>query len=350
MENNNLAISIYTKRKQKFVIQGLFFALIGGITAGIYGNLTPIINEDPAVVAQTTIGIVIILSFVTQGLYDFFAGLWMLVHNAATGRTLREYIRHIKSGKMAGLLLLAAIFGGPVALSASMIGVNLCGVTPALIVSSLSPVVSAIMGRLLYKEKLGARVVAGIVIAVVGIIVVGWSKPEGDYPYFILGLVIAFLAAVGWGLESAVATYAADMTDPNTAVGFFRTLVSGAFGLLIMIPIFGFCTGEGLIGWTMAVSVIASPKLLLVVLIAGLVCAISYCTTYVAFSKAGGTRSLVLVNTYAIWSIVVGLILAALGISSYSITPMVVIGAIIDFVGIALVIGNPKEFVNLRTV
>lgn len=350
MNNSNLAMFKYSKRRQKFAVQGLWLALISGITAGIYGNLTPIISEDPTLAFGTTIGVVMAMSFVTQGLYDFIAGIWMLIYNFGTGRSIKEYFRLARSGRMAGLLLLAAVFGGPVALGASMIGVNLCGVTPALIVSSLSPVISAIMGRIMYKERLGMRVVIGITIAIIGIIIVGWSKPEGDYPYFMFGLLISFIAAIGWGLEGAVATYAADMTDPNTAVGLFRTLLSGVVGIVIMIPIFGICTREGLIGWDMVSSVLTSPKLLVVVIIAGLMCAISYCTTYVAFSKTGGTRSLVLINTYAIWSIVVGLMMAAFGISNYSVSGIVVIGAIVDFIGIALVIGNPKDLVKLRTV
>lgn len=348
--DNSLAMEKYNKRKVRFAVTGLWFALISGITAGVYQNITPIVSADPAINIGTSVGIVMIISLVTQCLYDSAAGLWMILWNVFTGRGIREYFRLLKAGKMSWLLLLAAIFGGPVALSCSMIGINMCGVTPALVVSSTSPVIAAIMGKLLYKEKLGARVIIGICIAVIGVIMVGWSNPEGEYPYFFLGLVISFVAAIGWGLESAVATYAADMTDPNTAVGLFRTICSGLFTFIIIIPVFGICLHQGLVGWSMIVGAVSHPGTLLAVLIAGSMCAISYCTTYVAFSRAGATRSLVLVNTYGIWSIVIGLILAALGLSDYSITMLVVIGTIVNFIGIALVIGNPKDMIKLRTV
>ena len=107
-------------------------------------------------------------------------------------------------------------------MAASLIGVIYCGVTPALVVCSTSPIVGAIVARILYKEKLGVRVIIGMCIAISGIVIIGWVTPTGNYPHFMLGIGISALASIGWGVEGALASYAADMTDSSTAVGFFR--------------------------------------------------------------------------------------------------------------------------------
>lgn len=353
MENlarKDLAHQKYSNRKIRFAFQGLIYALLSGATCALYSIVGGELSAHPALAVGTTAAVVMIASLVVAGLQDFFVGVWTLAFNLPRGRSLKEYIRHIKTRKLAFMLSMAGLFGGPIGLGALMIGINLAGPTYALIVSSTSPIVAAILGRALYKEKLGLRVVAGMIIALIGVSIAGWAPPEGQYPYFVLGLFISAISSIGWGLEGAAATYASDMTDPNLAVGIFRSFFAGLICLVIFVPIFGLASANGLIGWEMVGNVLTDPRGIFLVLLIGLLAAFSYLTAYWAFSKAGAVRSLVLINTFAIWSIIFGLILRQFGVIEYSITTLAIVGAFIDFVGITLVAGNPKDLLKLRDV
>ncbi len=353
MENNSrqeLAKVKYSSRRIKFAAFGLMWALLSGATCAMYTIAGGELGALPEMNLSTAATVAMIAGLVAAGLQDIFVGFWTLVFNLPRGRSLKEYLRHIKTKKLAFMLSIAGVCGGPIGLGALLIGTNLCGPTYALIVSSTSTIVAAIVGRILYKERLGLRVVIGMIIAIVGVVIAGYAPPEGDYPYFVLGLAISALSAVGWGLEGAVAAYAADMTDSNIAVGFFRSFVAGGICLLIFVPILGLCTSNGLIGWEMVKGVVLNPTGFTLLIIIGLLASLSYLTAYWGFAKAGAVRALVLINTYAIWSIIVGMILSAFGVISYSITNLAIVGAIIDFIGITLVAGNPKELIRLRDV
>lgn len=350
VSKKELAHKMYSNRRIKFAGVGLIFALLSGATCAMYTIAGGELGALPEMNLGSAATVVIIAGLVGAVLQDLFAGIWTLVFNLPRGRSLKEYVRHAKTRKLAFMLSMAGVLGGPIGLGALLIGTNLCGPTYALIVSSTSAVVAAIVGRLLYKERLGVRVIIGMAVAIIGVIVAGWTPPEGDYPYFVLGLIISAMSAVGWGVEGAVAAYAADMTDSNIAVGLFRTFIAGGIGLVIFVPILGFATKNGLIGWEMVAGVVTNPKGILLLLLIGFLASISYLTAYWGFAKAGAVRALVLINTYAIWSIIVGLILSATGLISYSITTLAIVGALINFVGITLVAGNPKDLVKLRDV
>lgn len=342
---------LYKAKKIRFAVQGLWIALLSGTMYGFEGNVMTIINSHPGVAVGSTVVIAVVMSTVVCGMQDISKAIWMVVVNLVTGRTLKEYIRALKCKKISMFLIIASLLGGPLATVAYLIGLNLCGVTYALVISSLSPIISAIVGRILYKEKISIRAGIGIAIAITGIIIIGYTPPEaGDYPYFFLGLMISFIAAIGWGLEGAFATYAADMTDPYIIVGFFRTLISGAFSIIILVPVIGMATSTGTLGFEIIGNVLSTPILLGLFIFVGLSGCLVNLTTYIGFSRVGAARGLVLVNSYAIWSIVFGLIFAALGFTAYSISTMVIVGAVIEFVGIVLVAGNPKEMVKLRDV
>ena len=78
---------------------------------------------------------------------------------------------------------------------------------------------------------------------------------------------------------------------------------------------------------------------------AGIVGACSYMCWYKAMNTTGVSRAMALNITYALW----GVVLSAVFLDT-EITVNLVIGAVVIFSGMVLVIGNPKDIVNLRQV
>lgn len=339
----------YKKTKIKVAGIGLVLALLSAMTVSPQGNALAWANNLVNVPAEKTAVVLIVLTLATLAVSDLLSGVWLLIWNLINGRSIKEYFRLGKT-KMAGLLLLAAFCGGPFATGALMTGINLCGLTYALVIGSATPILTAIVGRIVFKETLNSRMIIGIIIAVAGIVTLGYAPPSGDYPYFYLGLFIAALAPIGFTLEGIVATYATDMADPNVAVSLCRSFGSALLNLCIMLPLFSTISGDISTGYTIVGNAISNPVVLAILAFAALSGGFSYLTTYIAFNLSGPTRTLAVVNTFGVWSIPVGFIFAAFGVMEYGITTQAIIGAFVVLIGVTLVVANPKDLVQLREV
>lgn len=337
------------KRKMGFAVRGLVWAGFAALTWAFQGNIMGVAGGmSPFASATYAAMMVALASIVTGGLHDFFAGCWLIIVNLATKRSLKEYVR-LGTTKIGAVMMLASFFGGPMATGASLIGINMCGPTYALAIGGTSPIVGAIAGRILFKEKMNARVWIGIVAAVIGVLIVSYAPPEGDqYPFFVVGIIASIFSSIGWGLEGVCCIYAADMTDSQTACGIYRTFGSFVMTAIILIPIFGGINGDIFAGFKMIGDAFSAGTPILWIIGAALFGGLSYMCIYNAFPKAGAGRSLAVNVTYTLWSIPVGFLFLALGISQYAITGQAIIGCIITFIGVVLVIGNPKELINLR--
>lgn len=336
-------------RKVKYAAVGLVWAGLAALTWAFQGNLMSVAGGMwPFASATYSVMLLAVASIVTSGLHDFFAGIWLLIYNLATGHSLKEYVR-LGSTKIGNVMLLAAFFGGPMATGASLIGINMCGVTYALAIGGTSPIIGAIAARILFKERMNMRVWIGIVIAVAGVLIVSYSPPDGDAkPYFIVGIIASIFSAIGWGLEGVCATYAADMTDSTTACGLYRCFGSALMTAVILLPVFGILAGDAGAGFKLLAEGFSAVTPVVWIAVAAIAGGLSYVSIYNAFPRAGVGRSLTVNVTYTLWSIPVGFLFLALGIGSYAITGRAIIGCLIVFAGVAMVIGNPKELVKLR--
>lgn len=349
VENGLTPQQALDKRKIKYAATGLLWAAFAAMTWALQGNLMSVAGGmSPFAGAAYSAMFVAVASIVTGAMHDFFAGCWLIIVNLLTGRSLKEYLR-LGTTKIGSVMMLAAFFGGPMATGASLIGINMCGPTYALAIGATSPIVGAIAGRIMFKERMSARVWLGIVIAVAGVLVVSWAPPDGnDYPYFVIGIIASIFSSIGWGMEGVCCIYAADMTDSATACGLYRTFGSCLMTLVILIPIFGGIAGDVGFGFELISESFKAGTPVMWIVIAALAGGISYLSIYNAFPRAGAGRSLTVNVTYSLWSIPIGYLFLALGISNYSITGQAIIGCIVIFLGVVLVIGNPKDLVKLR--
>ncbi len=339
----------YKKSKVRVAGVGIILALLSAMTVSPQGNALAWANSVVDVPAEQTAMILIVLTLATLSISDFLSGVWLLIYNVINGRSIKEYFRLGKT-KMAGQLMIAAFAAGPFATGALMAGINLCGLTYALVIASATPILTAIVGRIVFKETLNFRMIIGIIIAVAGIITLGYAPPSGDYPYFYIGLFVASLAPIGFTIEGIVATYASDMTDPKIGVSLCRSFGSSILNLAIMLPLFSALSGDIGTGYAIVGNAISNPVVMGILAFAALSGGFSYLTTYIAFNLSGPTRTLAVVNTFGVWSIPVGFIFAAFGVMDYGITTQAIIGAFVVLIGVTLVVANPKDLVQLREV
>lgn len=150
----------------------------------------------------------------------FFLFVWLLVLGklADFGRTFSR-VRRISKWYFA-----AAIFGGPMAIFGSFLAMGYVGAVFAAIAGLLYPIVGASIARVWYNEKITMRAALGILVIVSGGIaiyapgILGELSAASGAKSSWLGYLGGAMAALGWGVEGALAGRALDVTDPDCGI------------------------------------------------------------------------------------------------------------------------------------
>ena len=305
---------------KKFRIAGLGNGLFSGLTYGIYSTLVMVASGyDPLVSAAGFLA----APFVSSGLNDLFAGIWLLFYNAKHGR-LKELSRTLET-KPGQMLVVGFLLGGPVANGAYLIGLAMAGAY-AIPISATCSLFGSLFAWIFLKQRPTKRVVFGMLLCVA--IVINWAKPEGA-PNFTLGIICALIAAVCWGLEGVFSSFGGAMIDTDVAVN-LRELISGLVVLILIVPLVG---GLKLLGGTLTAGI---PILWLV--LSGLSAAASFVCWYKANSMVGCAIGMSLNVTYAFW----GVLFCVLFLGQ-TLTPTIVIGSIVIVLGAIIVTMNPLD-------
>ncbi len=336
----------FRQKKIRMAISGMKIAILMPTTA----ILMNIANQYVTDAVYSTLADKVILSIICSitliCMADFFGGVFTVIFNLFKGKGLTEYKR-TAGVKVSWMMLLSAAAAGPLATGCWMAATPFCGLTPVAVVTSLNPILVALAGSIFLRETLSKRVYLGIVLAVVGVIVAGWTGVSEGGSNFLLGAGLAFLAPIGFTLEAQFSTYAGDIIDPMVGCGMYRCFGSFVIGLAAM-ALLSFFTGNFDSYLLIINAVLTSPTLFIAVVIMGILAGINCNAAYVAFNRTGPSRIMVIDCTRPVLSIPFGYLFAALGIAAYTVSTMEIAGAAILVVGLALILCKPSELLNFR--
>ena len=277
---------------------------------------------------------------------EILAGVMTVIFNAVQGHyPLAEYKR-VRNVPVAKMLLLGALFGGPVGAGCNMMATTLCGVTYTAVIVGMTPVVVAIMGHFFLKEKLNLRAVVGILVVVGGCIVTSLSPPEGVENFY-LGIIIALFCPVAFSLENVIGAHASDVTDPRISSTVYRLFGGGIIELALALLVCLFTGNMEIMGNATAI-LFLTPRTVIFMICTALFIAIQYGLTYAAYTYCGAVRAGSIQAAYSAFTIPVGALLGMIGVAEYHITKLAIVSTIITVIGIILVIGNPREIFTLR--
>lgn len=316
-----------TEARKKFKAIGVTTGLISGLMYGLYTTFVLIAGYYKPLAGAVGL---FAAPYVTSGLNDLFAGIWLTAYNVKTGR-IREIGRSLRlfPGK---IILIGSLVGGPIASGAYLMGLAMAGAY-AIPISAMYILFGALFARIFLKQKIVPRVGIGMVICVVGAIVINWVKPEGS-TNFTLGIICAFVAAIGWALEGVFAAYGSAMLDTDVVIN-IRQLLSGIVDLIVILPMVG---GMGLLKGTL----FSLPPVMWL-LVSGLCAAISYLCWYKSNSTIGCAMGMSLNITYAFWGVLFCILFL-----KQPLTPTIIIGSIIIILGAVLVSVDPFELLMKR--
>ena len=298
---------------------GFLWAVLSGVSWGADGVILGVVLAMSPFVGAATL----VAPLALAALHDGLATGWMLGFNGVTGR-LKEFPRSLAS--RGGLVLCAAaIIGGPVAMSAYLFGIRYAGPAYTMAISATYPAVGAVLSHLFLGESVTRRGWAGVGVTVLGAIVVTYTPPAGDAPYFYLGIGLATIATLGWGIEGVLAIHAMKTVEPVVA-GTLRMATSFVVYATVVLPLAG---GLRVLG-----GALSHPSFWLV-LGASAAGAASYLTYYAANHLVGASRAMPLNSLYAVWAIIFSV--ALLGLHP---TPQLIIGVLISFTGAVIVVSS----------
>ncbi len=352
MSNNGVVAPEVAAAKQArdkaYRKKGIMIAILSGF---LYGGYTAFMTQGMGTgvwldfyggkgiaAGISAFALVYTLSALGAAVNDICSGVWSLIYGGFIGR-IGEFGRTLatKPGK---ILILAAIIGGPLASTAYVIGLQMAGsiIVP---IAALNAAIGAIIGRLIYKQKLSLGMILGILICFAAAVLIG-SSSMTDGLHFdgkaILGMTAAFCAALGWGIEGAVGGYACCIADYEVAI-IIRQCTSGLVNGVILVPILSVMGGDGIgSGFKWLGAALTDAPSLWMFFVAGMFASFSFKFWYKGASMCGAALGMGCNGGYAFWGplwcyIVIGLIF---GVDGYAIPWQGWTGAVIMVAGIVI--------------
>lgn len=330
------------RKELAFAKKGLILALLAGMIWSFDGL---ILDKGLAQEPFSSALLWLFAPLLAAGIHDFSAGCLSLLLNNVAGKR-REILRTLCS-KPGRLCVMGALLGGPLGMGGYLIGLSLAGAAYVLPITSLYPAIAAVLAAIFLKEKISVRAWCGLALCVAGAIAIGYTPPAGESSgSFLLGIGFAFIAAFGWAAEGVCETSAMDFVEPVLALNIYQ-FVSTVLYIFIIVPIviiYLYLSAPDFSAIKTLGAAFSSAGLPFIIC-AGLVGCMSYRYWYRSMNMTGVSRAMALNITYALWGVIFSAIF-----TDITITTNLVIGAIIICIGMVLVIGNPRELVNLRNI
>ena len=350
----NNALAAKQAQEKSYRKKGIFIALMSGF---LYGGYTAFMTQGMATgvwvdyyggtgvaAGLSAFALVYTLSAVGAAVNDICSAVWTLIYAAIIGR-LGDFARSINT-KPGRILIVAAIIGGPLASTAYVIGLQMAGsiIVP---IAALNAAIGAIIGRIIYKQKLSGGMILGIVICFAAAVIIGlfgYGIPEGGLAGIfgnmsgeaVIGIIAAFCAALGWGIEGAVGGYACCMVDTEVAIC-IRQCTSGIVNAVILCPLLSLMGGDGIgSGLALVGHALADGPSIWMFFIGGVFASWSFKFWYKGASMCGAALGMGCNGTYAFWGPLYCLVVCGLifGGEGWNIAWPGWLGAIIMVIGI----------------
>ena len=350
----NNALAAKQAQEKSYRKKGIFIALMSGF---LYGGYTAFMTQGMATgvwvdyyggtgvaAGLSAFALVYTLSAVGAAVNDICSAVWTLIYAAIIGR-LGDFARSINT-KPGRILIVAAIIGGPLASTAYVIGLQMAGsiIVP---IAALNAAIGAIIGRIIYKQKLSGGMILGIVICFAAAVIIGlfgYGIPEGGLAGIfgnmsgeaVIGIIAAFCAALGWGIEGAVGGYACCMVDTEVAIC-IRQCTSGIVNAVILCSLLSLMGGDGIgSGLALVGHALADGPSIWLFFIGGVFASWSFKFWYKGASMCGAALGMGCNGTYAFWGPLYCLVVCGFifGGEGWNIAWPGWVGAIIMVIGI----------------
>lgn len=273
---------------------GLFSGILWGLDTVVLGialAMAPYIGTPDAAAFA---------SIASSFIHDAGCAIWLLIYMGVRGR-LKDTVAALKT-RSGLVVMLGALLGGPIGMTGYVIAINNIGPAYTAIISAFYPALGALLSFILLKERMSAKQIAALVVALFGVMAMGViSAGDSEMGNTTLGLAGAILAVIGWGSEAVLCAWGMkdDAVDNETALQIRETTSALVYGLVV-VPVFG--------AWGFVASAIPSFATGVIALSA-LAGTASYLFYYKGISLIGAAKAMALNISYSAWAVAFGFVL-----------------------------------------
>lgn len=271
------------------LMSGLLWAL-DTVLLGLALTLSPF-SDSPEVLLLAPI--------VSAFLHDFFCAVWMFALLAIKKRLGRVFeASRTSSGQ---IVMLGALLGGPLGMTGYVLAIKYIGPGYTAAISAFYPAFGAALAHILLKERLTILQTVSLLVAVSGIVGIGYLSSESTTVLNpVLGIGAALLCVIGWGSEAVLGAWGMRhaLIDNEIALS-IRETVSALSYALIVLPLFGAWAAVLECSPTWAAGSIA---------LCALVGTLSYLFYYLAIRTIGAARGMALNISYSAWAFLLSIV------------------------------------------
>jgi len=331
------------------VRRGVAAALVSGAVYGLYSAfVTKAMGTGVWATwyaGPLTGTMILLLGAMASAINDTVSACWAVLIAAVKGK-LGDLVRCLPT-KPGAVMMACALIGGPIASTAYIVALRMAG-SLIIPIAALCPAIGAVLGRLLFKQQLNARMLVGVFVCVGASILIG-SQSLGDGPggSAFIGCLIALVAAFGWGLEGCIAGVGTSLIDNEIAVA-IRQTTSGLTNLLILVPVLAAASGGVAQAPRLVGQAISDGPAMLFFAVSGLFALFTFGLWYMGNARCGAALGMACNGTYSFWGpffcwIVLGVVFGGAG---WALAPVVWLGAVVMAVGILLIAVDPVAWLT----
>lgn len=239
--------------------------------------------------------------------FNAFAVLLFLFLWLAVLEKFGDFVRTVRQvRKISKWYFAAAIFGGPMAIFGSFLAMGYVGAVFAAIAGLLYPIVGATIARVWYKEKITMRAALGILVIIGGGVaiyapgILGELSHASSSKVSWLGYLGGAMAAMGWGVEGALAGRALDVTDPDCGIT-VRFSAEVFYWVCLVMPALALFGDVDVVKLVLAT---INVKAVTWLLLAGITFGFCYVSWYKSFPLIGVGRGQAIAALYGAFAVV----------------------------------------------
>ena len=351
MNEISMATRVIKYRMSKnFFWKGIVIAVLSGMCYGLYSAFITLgmskgVWDDWYGINTAALSVFVItyvLASLGAAINDTCSALWAGGIATAKGK-IGDFFRCFNTapGRM---MIVAALAGGPIAGTAYVAGLQLAG-SIIIPVSALCPAIGAILSRFFFKQPLTPRMLCGIAICVTASFMIGSTGIGDDVPDgYMLGILIALVAAFGWGLEGCVAGYGTSMIDYEIGIT-IRQTVSGLSNLFILLPLFCIAAGQFNLSFDLLYQAVTDSAAMPLFIVSAFFALFAFSLWYKGNCMCGTALGMASNGMYSFWGpffcwIILGIFCKMEG---WGLPPIAWFAAILMSFGILLIAVNPLD-------
>lgn len=354
-EPSSAAIAAKKKLTADFFRKGIIVAILSGMCYGLYSAFVTVAmgkgiweewyGENTVL---STLAVIYVLGALGSALNDSMSAIWAWIIAGYKGK-IGDFFRCLNS-KPGRIMIAAAIIGGPIAGTAYIVALQMAG-SIIIPITALCPAIGAILGRIIFKQELNARMMAGVITCVIASMLIGSTGMSGGEinKQMVLGMFIALIAAFGWGIEGVIGGYGTSLIDVEIGI-MIRQTTSGLMNLLILVPILSLMFADISLAPTLIGQALTSGPSMIFFIISGFFALFAFSLWYKGNSMCGAALGMACNGAYSFWGpffcwIIIGVFMKQPG---WEVLPIVWLGAIIMVVGILLIALNPLDLIRAK--